>query len=458
MRPLNMHRRKPLGFRRQRGAVAILLTVAMVALVAMAGLTLDGGHLMLNKSRLQNAVDAAALSGAKTLSQMKGLTRPQAAEQARTAALNTLQINAEADGNGELLRAMGESAQFAIVEFSERIDGGFGPNLTQGGKYVRVTVPAYGLEGFFWRFLDSLGAVELGDKQVAAMAVAGTAPSRPCEVVPLMVCADPTPASGTFWGYRFGQLQVLKMAGGDQSSGNNQNAQDWDVGPGNFHLLRLGSGGAGPMIESGMAGGIDQCTTPGEGLTVDTKPGNMVGPVRKGYNTRFNEGSTTQYRSDYIIKNAGGKDDLEWDSATAKVMLGSGKNSVAVDSSVDGKLYAGGNRLYDYPAYLEDTAACINKSGGSCQDQGAPWRRILKVVIGDCTGTAGGTKPVIVKGYGCFFALQKLQSGGGNKANIFGQFVEACDGDGYAGPNPANDAGPEIIQLYRAYGSPGDDA
>ena len=59
---------------RQQGAVAILLTVAMVALLAMAGLALDGGHLLLNKTRLQNAVDAAALSGAKTLSQVMGAT------------------------------------------------------------------------------------------------------------------------------------------------------------------------------------------------------------------------------------------------------------------------------------------------------------------------------------------------------------------------------------------------
>ena len=49
---------------KQQGAVLILVVAAMVAMLGMAGLALDGGHAMLNKTRLQNTVDAAALSGA----------------------------------------------------------------------------------------------------------------------------------------------------------------------------------------------------------------------------------------------------------------------------------------------------------------------------------------------------------------------------------------------------------
>jgi Flp pilus assembly protein TadG len=52
---------------KQKGVVGILVVVGLVALLAMAGLALDSGHAMLNKTRLQNAVDAAALSGAKEL-------------------------------------------------------------------------------------------------------------------------------------------------------------------------------------------------------------------------------------------------------------------------------------------------------------------------------------------------------------------------------------------------------
>src|SRR6266705_2808063 len=51
--------------RRQRGATLILVAVGMLALIAMAGLALDTAHVLLNKSRLQSALDAAALAGAK---------------------------------------------------------------------------------------------------------------------------------------------------------------------------------------------------------------------------------------------------------------------------------------------------------------------------------------------------------------------------------------------------------
>lgn len=73
----------------QRGAVTIIIVIALLAILMMAALVLDGGHMLLNKTRLQNAVDAAALSGAKTLSQVMGASN--AASTARDAALSTLQ-------------------------------------------------------------------------------------------------------------------------------------------------------------------------------------------------------------------------------------------------------------------------------------------------------------------------------------------------------------------------------
>ncbi len=51
----------------QQGVILPLLAIGMVFLIAMAGLALDGGHMMLNKTRLQNTVDAAALTAAKHL-------------------------------------------------------------------------------------------------------------------------------------------------------------------------------------------------------------------------------------------------------------------------------------------------------------------------------------------------------------------------------------------------------
>ena len=51
----------------QRGAVIVLVAIGMGALILTAGLALDMGHAFLNKTRLQNTVDAAALAAAKEL-------------------------------------------------------------------------------------------------------------------------------------------------------------------------------------------------------------------------------------------------------------------------------------------------------------------------------------------------------------------------------------------------------
>lgn len=65
---------------RQQGAVAIIVAICLVVLIGMLGLVLDLGHLYVAKSELQNAADAAALSGAKELDGTKdGIDRAKAA-------------------------------------------------------------------------------------------------------------------------------------------------------------------------------------------------------------------------------------------------------------------------------------------------------------------------------------------------------------------------------------------
>ena len=51
---------------RQRGVVLIMVVIALLALLAVTGLALDGSYQMLNKTRLQTVVDAAALTRAFT--------------------------------------------------------------------------------------------------------------------------------------------------------------------------------------------------------------------------------------------------------------------------------------------------------------------------------------------------------------------------------------------------------
>ncbi len=52
---------------RQQGAVAIIVAICIAVLIGILGLVLDLGHLYVTKTELQNAADAAALSGAREL-------------------------------------------------------------------------------------------------------------------------------------------------------------------------------------------------------------------------------------------------------------------------------------------------------------------------------------------------------------------------------------------------------
>ncbi|MNC21642.1 hypothetical protein D3C81_1885840 [compost metagenome] len=75
---------------------------------------------------------------------------------------------------------------------------------------------------------------------------------------------------------------------------------------------------------------------------------------------------------------------------------------------------------------------------------------MLNIVIGNCDGESGGQVDVPVLDFGCFFLLQTVAQQG-VEAQVFGQFVKECEGDGVAGPVPTEDTGPAIIQLYKTY-------
>src|SRR3990167_3022677 len=274
---------------RQRGAVMVLVVIALASILLMGALALDGGHMMLNKTRLQNAVDAAALSGAKTLSQVSGV--PTGYLTAVAAARDTLASNAYADGNGELADAVDTPGFVINVEFSDSVYGPFfNPPVSTDPLYVRVSVPDYPLVGFLWNVVNMFGSGDL-EKAVAAIATAGPSPSaNPCRIEPILVCGDPTqydPANGNFWGYGFGDLEVLKSAAGNEPA----------IGPGNFQLLRLDGATGANDLRDALAGGIDKCNVVGE--EAETEPGNTVGPVAQGLNTRLGVYSGNMSAADY---------------------------------------------------------------------------------------------------------------------------------------------------------------
>ncbi|MDD2105219.1 pilus assembly protein TadG-related protein [Pseudomonas asiatica] len=421
----------------QRGAVTIIIVIALLAILMMAALVLDGGHMLLNKTRLQNAVDAAALSGAKTLSQVMG--SGNAASTARAAALITLNENAKAAGNKELSTAIGGNpGGFAVVELADNVYGPFSFPGPANATYVRVSVSNYSLAGFFWSFAQSIGTGTVGSKSVTAIATAGPSPTSPCDLAPLLVCGDPTkynPGTGMFWGYRFGDLEVLKSAAKNSDP----------IGPGNFQLLDFGSGGK--EVGELMAGGGSICRNVGE--NVDTKPGNTVGPSVQGLNTRFGDytGSFkgTDYPPDLVTTYDNPK--MKYNDTTTPPQVEHQGQTV---TSSNGNLSAGGSPLFDYNDYAAQSATCVAGGGIGCQSSGVFERRILKIVVGDCSGKNSGASSIPVLGFGCFYVVQPADNSGGD-SQIFGQFVKQCEGDGVPGPTPQDDSGPQIIQLYKTF-------
>jgi Flp pilus assembly protein TadG len=406
----------------QRGAVVVLVAVAMGALILTAGLALDLGHVFLNKTRLQNTVDAAALAAAKALDDT-GDTGLATAE-----ALETFGENAVATGNGELSRAYGNGTGGiqVTVEYSTTL-----PPFAAGapnGPYVRVRATGFVMPAWLVR----VGGIFR--KTTAAVAVAGprtlNSGSTVCNVAPMMVCGDA--AGGENFGYTPDAPAVLK-----KSTAGGQSA----VGPGNFQLIQLGGSGAA-IVRENMAGSFDACIAGGS--TIETQPGNVAGPVAQGLNTRFGQyngpmhGTQTTYPPDVIVD-------------TQSPALQAVQNGTGYDIYHDGVHITAANvsRLYDYQDYIRDLSNPGSYDYQPINDGGigAFERRVLAVPVGNCDGTVSGSGSVPLLGFACFFLLQPAEQSG-NDSFVYGQFVEDCAVTGTPGPNPVAGSGPHIIQLY----------
>lgn len=413
------HRKRcPAPPRAQRGISLVLIVIAIAALILMSGLALDVSHMMINKTRLQNTVDAAALSAASTLNSTSSTTL------ATAAALAAFGLNASAAGNQELGGSYTKGNITVTVQYSSTL-----PPFTVGStpaQYVRVKATGF----TFPAFLVSLaGFTQLG---VSASAVAGASPTvnTACNLAPMLVCGTSPSPAGTIWGFTPNAPQVLKSA----APGSSQ------LGPGNFQLVQLGGPG-GNILNQNMAGGFQACMTAGTNGAVQTQTGNLVGPTSQGLDTRFGQykGGMTQAQYPPDVLTTGQSPPLTLDATGTLIM--SGSNQVTA-TNID-------QLLYSYKDYSQDEGD-PSKYQYQPVSSGGPGvfnRRVLSVVVGDCTGKTNGTSSIPIVGFACFFLLQP-DSGGGNVDFIYGQFEGNCDVNGDPGPAPVTGPGPYVIELY----------
>lgn len=383
--------------KRERGTVVVMVAIGLLALLAMAGLALDSGHLVLNKSRLQNTLDASALAAAKVLDSTG--SEPQAT----TAARNIFDLNAA--NHPELSRAL--SGADITVQFSNTLS----PFVagTMPANYVRVVANDFTMWSSFTRLVGNT------DSRTAASAVAG--PSAPvgtaegneaCDLAPMMICGDPAAGAANDWGYTGDNVSLLKM-------GSNATSP---VGPGNFQLVRLGGSGC-DLVRENLAGGYESCLA--SAGSVETQPGNCTGPVAQGLNTRFGQYLGGMSQTDYPPDKVTTEPDPEVDEDDGTIVFEDSGEPVTHIDDVD----------YSYNDYISDLI-----TGNYDFPSGVAKRRVLAVPFVDCTTMVNGQGTMPVLGFGCFFLLQKAVQKG-NENFVYAEYLGACGADGTPGPAPA---------------------
>lgn len=243
----------PLGALRQRGAIAVLVAFALVALLLMVGLVLDLGHLYVVKNELQDAADACALSGARELNDLSA----GALDRATAAAVVT--------GNRNLSNFQKE--QVAVLDedvtFGPSRDGPFTRAVNNTTGFVRCAPHESNPKSIAMWFMSLAGPAAW---DVSAEAVAARVPGQSLCAIPIALCTRATHASdlvpGTWYSGR--------LAAGTATTGN----YDWVRFPGNSGAADLGDIVAG-------GGMCDVATT-----RVNSEPGVTTG-VAEAWNTRF---------------------------------------------------------------------------------------------------------------------------------------------------------------------------
>lgn len=219
----------------KNGNTVIFLAISIVVLIGFAALVMDVGMMTFNKSKLQNAADAAALAGAQEI--------PESTSKGETKALEYLANNDEA-----VAKLVSHSITFAepykgsyqkiIVEATYKVDFMFAKIIGMDSSNVKVRAAATNLPAS-----DEIGGL------------------RPF---------------GVLWDgvtlFQEGKKFVLKIGAGDP---------DETYGPGNFGPVGLDGTGGNVYSDTILNGSNNEFSI---GDKIKTETGNMIGPTLKALN------------------------------------------------------------------------------------------------------------------------------------------------------------------------------
>lgn len=255
------------------GAVAATYALALVPLIAIAGLAFDYTRAVALDTELQNAADQAALAGATQLNREAGaIGRATNAVQGGLVTNNTLFSN---DGSG-ITVAITNALQLNFYETRSDAETGSNPidtadsDADQRAGFVQVNVDTRDAN---YTLTPIVGAIT-GSLNASAVAGLGSAL---CRVPPLMIC-NPDEAGGDLTmdiAGRIGHGLLSKPGSGGQ----------WV--PGNYGYLDVGLANGAVGVRQALGwGSAGDCIAQAGPSTVDTQTGNIANAPGAA-NTRF---------------------------------------------------------------------------------------------------------------------------------------------------------------------------
>lgn len=389
----------------QSGAVAIVVGVSLAVLIGFAGLALDLGRLYINKTELQNAVDACALAAAVELncdSKVKGSCTAAKISKAENAGLFASSRNFS-DFQKTSVTAENNSLE---VTFSTEFASGYASSgdADLESKYAKCTAKSRGLIPWF------MGVLGINKENVVgASAVATLGPGQSfCAMVPMGVCAKAGSSKPNF-GYEPGNWIMSDFT---QAPGKDDFSLDGEMRWVDFSP----SAGGVPEISEQLAGDKPVCDMR---INDDVREDGTKRGTKEAYNTRFglypNQNNNPKYKP----------------STSPPDMSGYAYPNMAPGAPVINA--PGVGKPVAYPDYLsrqkndslfieDEYDACFGaeKEKGACPVKVDPKyqsnangtsRRVVSVPIVDCD--AG--KPVPIKGMACVLMLNPMSNGANGK-------------------------------------------
>lgn len=278
--------------RHQRGSVTVTVAMTLPILLIAMGWALDFGHVFVNKTRLQNALDATALSAAIEIN--GDVTHNVAAATAKGKI--TFNLFIATTGNNELSTLNAESLVF---DYSNTLNPwGIFNSTTDKFAFVRVTstnmlnvTPVF-IKVFSFFNTDKFNK----DIPVPAVATAGPVGTGYCNIMPFFLCATiGAPCNATeCYGYKVGEIRRLGYASKS------------DYVSGNYGLLQSTTGSGANQIKLDLQGrALSSCSQ-----NRSSETGVASGPVKSGINyridtldTNHNDYSTSPSYHDYKAAN-----------------------------------------------------------------------------------------------------------------------------------------------------------